>query len=109
MRTAQQIEQLVPITDRSAQRFPPLRPAQLDVARCFADAPVRSFAPGESIFNVGDRAVSAWFLLSGSAQLFGRDGLDQQIAMETLESGQFTGELHQLTAEAARPSASPRR
>jgi thioredoxin reductase (NADPH) len=97
MRTAQQIEQLVPITDRSAQRFPRLRQAQLDVVRRFADAPVRSFAPCESIFDVGDRAVSAWFLLSGSVQLFGRDGLDQQIAMETLDSGQFTGELHQLT------------
>jgi thioredoxin reductase (NADPH) len=97
MRTPEQIEEMVPLTDRSAQRFPRLREAQLDVVRRFAVAPVRNFAPREPIFNLGDRAISAWFLLSGTAELFGRDALDQQINIQTLESGQFTGELHQLS------------
>jgi thioredoxin reductase (NADPH) len=97
VRTLQQIEAMVPISDRSAQRFPRLREAQLDVVRRFAEAHERHFAPGECIFNVGERAVPTWFLLSGSAEISGRDGLNEPIALRTLESGHFTGELHQLT------------
>src|SRR6202044_1740087 len=37
------------------------------------------------------------FLLEGSAEVFGRDGLDQEVTLHQLESGHFTGELHQLT------------
>jgi thioredoxin reductase (NADPH) len=96
MRTAEQIEAMVPASDRSAQRFPKLREAQLAVVKRFTDAEARSFAPGESIFEVGDKGVPAWFLLEGSANVFGRDGLDQELAIRELESGQFTGELHQL-------------
>ena len=97
MRTPQQLEEIVPISDRSAQRFPRLREAQLEVVRRFAEAHERTFAPGESIFNVGERGVSAWFLLRGSAEISGRDGLNQPIELQSLESGHFTGELHQLT------------
>src|SRR3974390_1958817 len=97
MRTPQELEQLVPIADRSAQRFPRLREAQMEVVKRFAAAAVRDFAPGESVYNVGDRAVPSWFLVSGTIQLFGRDGLNQQIDIQRLESGHFTGELHQLT------------
>jgi thioredoxin reductase (NADPH) len=97
VRTPQQLEEIVPISDRSAQRFPRLREAQLDVVRRFAEAHERTFAPGESIYNVGERGVSAWFLLRGSAEISGRDGLNQPIELQSLESGHFTGELHQLT------------
>ena len=97
MRTAQQVDEMVPIGDRSAQRFPKLRKAQLDVVRRFAEAHERNFAAGESIFQVGDRGVSSWFLLAGSADIAGRDGLNQPIDLQRLESGHFTGELHQLT------------
>jgi thioredoxin reductase (NADPH) len=88
---------MVPVSDRSAQRFPRLRAAQLDVVRRFAAAHERHFAPAETIFEVGERAVPTWFLVSGSAEISGRDGLNQPIALQALESGQFTGELHQLT------------
>jgi len=97
VRTPRQIEEIVPVSDRNAQRFPRLQGAQLDVVRRFAEAHERHFAPGESIFSVGERAVPTWFLLSGSAQISGRDGLNQQIDLHRLENGQFTGELHQLT------------
>ena len=99
VRTPQQIEEMVPISDRSAQRFPRLRETQLDVVRRFAEAHERHFAPGESMFEVGERAVPTWFLLHGSAEISGRDGLDQQIQLQTLANGQFTGELHQLTGK----------
>jgi thioredoxin reductase (NADPH) len=96
MRTQEQIEAMVPVGDRSAQRFPRLRDAQLDIVKRFADAEARSFSPGEPIFQMGERGVPARFLLEGSAELFGRAGLDEEIALRELESGQFTGELHQL-------------
>src|SRR6476619_3912988 len=70
MRTPEQIEAMVPISDRSAQRFPRLREAQLDVVKRFADTEARSFSPGEPIFEVGDKGVPAWFLLEGTAELF---------------------------------------
>src|SRR3984885_3636233 len=97
MRTPEQIEVMVPPSDRSAQRFPRLRKEQLEVVQRFANAEPRRFSPRESIYQVGERGVPAWFLLEGSAELFGRDGLDQEIALQQIESGQFTGELHQLT------------
>ena len=96
MRTPEQIEAMVPISDRSAQRFPRLRETQLELVRRFANAEARRFAPGEKIYEVGDRGVPAWFLLDGTADLFGRDGLDQEIALQELDTGHFTGELHQL-------------
>jgi len=88
---------MVPIDQRGAQRFPRLREAQLEVVRRFAETHERNFAPGETLYDVGQRAVATWFLLRGSAQITGRDGVNQPIELQRLESGQFTGELHQLT------------
>jgi len=101
MRTPHEIEAMVPPGDRSAQRYPRLRDAQLEVVARFAEARPRDFAPGERIYAVGDRAVPSWFLLKGSIEVFGRDGLDQQTSLQTLQSGQFTGELNQLTGSPA--------
>jgi len=97
MRSAQQVEAMVPSQDRSAQRFPRLTEAQLEVVKRFAKVPAREFAPGESLFAVGERSVPAWFLTRGSVEIFGRDGLEQEAALQVLQSGQFTGELYQLT------------
>jgi thioredoxin reductase (NADPH) len=101
MRTPQQIEALVPVSDRSAQRFPRLRPEQLTVVKRFAEEPARRFAPDESIFQVGHHGVSTWFLLEGPVELFSRDGFDDETSLRVLASGQFTGELNEL---ANRPS-----
>jgi thioredoxin reductase (NADPH) len=97
MRTPQQIESMVPAADRSAQRFPRLTDAQLEVVKRFADTEARTFSPGESMFQMGDRGVPAWFLLEGTVQLVGRVGVEQETTLHELESGQFTGELHQLS------------
>lgn len=99
MRTPDQIEALIPTSDRIAQRFPTLRPAQLDIVRRFATREVVNFAPGESIFQVGEHSAPAWFLIEGSASLFSRDGFDEVIPLRELEAGQFTGELHQLAGK----------
>ena len=97
MRTPEQIEAMVPIADRSAQRYPQLRDAQLDLVRRFTEAEPRSLSPNESLFDVGDHAIPAWFVLEGTVDLFGRDETDRQTVERKLERGQFTGELHQLT------------
>ena len=101
MRTPEQIEAIAPAADRSAQRFPRLREAQLAIVKRFAHDPARTFAPGEALFRDGEHCVPTWFLLSGSAELFSRDGLDEETSLRQLESGQFTGELNEL---ADRPS-----
>ena len=96
MRTQEQIEAMVPASDRSAQRFPRLREAQLDVVRRFAATEPRRLSPGALIFDVGERGVPTWFVLEGSADLFSRDALNKEIPLWKLERGDFTGELHQL-------------
>jgi thioredoxin reductase (NADPH) len=97
MRTPQEIEAIVPASDRSAQRFPKLTETQLETVKRFTDQPARSFGPGQFLFQVGDRSVPAWFLLQGTVELFGNDALEGHTVLRTLESGHFTGELHQLT------------
>jgi thioredoxin reductase (NADPH) len=101
MRTPEQIEAIAPIADRSAQRYPALREAQLEVVKRFAGIQERAFSPGELLFDVGQRDVPVWFVLQGSTDCFGRDGLDREMSFRQLERGQFTGELNQL---ANRPS-----
>jgi thioredoxin reductase (NADPH) len=96
MRTAEQIEAIAPAADRSAQRFPLLSEAQLATVRRFADAEPRTFAPGQWLYETGERGVPAWFLLEGTTEIYGRIGSDEEIELRTLEAGQFTGELHQL-------------
>jgi thioredoxin reductase (NADPH) len=101
MRTPQQIESMFPVADRSAQRFPQLNALQLQTVKRFVRAEERAFAPEEVLFDVGQSDVPAWFLTDGTATMFGRDGFDQESQLRALESGQFTGELHQL---ASRPT-----
>jgi thioredoxin reductase (NADPH) len=97
MTTPEQIEATPPVSDRSAQRFPRLREAQLEVVKRFADSQPHAFSPAEFLYQVGDRGVPTWFVLEGSAEVFARDGLDQQTSIRHLERGDFTGELHQLS------------
>jgi thioredoxin reductase (NADPH) len=105
VKTIEKINSLAPPQERSAQRFPRLRDKQLNVVTRVAEAEPRRFAPGEVMYRAGDRAVPAWFLIEGSADLFGRDGLDQKIPIRGLSAGQFTGELHQLGDRPALASA----
>ncbi|HEX4181956.1 MAG TPA: FAD-dependent oxidoreductase, partial [Caulobacteraceae bacterium] len=105
MRTQEQVEALVPVSDRSAQRFPRLRDAQLAIVKRFAEAEPRSFAPDESMYEVGDRGTPSWFILEGSARVFGRDGLDAETPLREPEVGEFTGELYILAGGPSLASA----
>jgi thioredoxin reductase (NADPH) len=84
------------IDTRRHQIFPVLVPAQIDVARRFASGPAREFAPGELVYDVGERHVPAWLVLKGTIEAARRDGLKHELPITTHAAGQITGELSQL-------------
>ena len=89
------------VETRRHQMFPVLDMAQIETAKRFASGEARSFAPGEVVFDVGERSAPAWLVLEGSIEVVGRDGLDHEVAITSHGAGQISGELSQLTGRAA--------
>ena len=89
------------VETRRHQMFPVLDMAQIETAKRFASGEARSFAPGEVVFEVGERSAPAWLVLEGSIEVVGRDGLDHEVAITSHRAGQISGELSQLTGRAA--------
>jgi len=87
------------IDERRAQMFPTLTAAQMDVARRFASSEPHRFAPGELIYDVGQVAAPAWFILEGSIEVVRRDGLGREAPIVTETAGQFSGEVNQLRGQ----------
>ncbi len=97
---------------RREQIFPVLDNAQIETAKRFASGPSREFAPGEIVFDVGERHAPAWLVLKGSIDVVRRDGLNHEAAITSLGPGQFSGEVSQLAGAAIarlRPRWSRRR
>ena len=69
------------VENRRDQIFPVLDAAQMETARRFASGPPRTFAPGETIFNVGERHAPAWLVLKGEIEIMRRDGLNREAAI----------------------------
>ena len=86
---------------REHQMFPALDPQQIATARRFADDEPRYFLPGEMIFNVGERHAPAWLVLEGSIEVLRQDGLSSSVPVTRHTTGQFSGEVSQLSG---RPS-----
>jgi len=84
------------VETRAHQLFPVLDAGQIETAKRFASGPARDFAPGEIVFDVGERHAPAWLVLKGSIDLVRRDGLDREAAITTHHAGQFSGEVSQL-------------
>ena len=80
--------------------FPVLDAGQIDTAKRFASGPAREFAPGEIVYDVGERNVPAWLVLKGSIDVVRRDGLNHEAAITSLGPGQFSGEVSQLAGAA---------
>ena len=97
------------IETRQAQMFPMLDAGQIETARRFASGPARTFAPGELVYDVGERDVPAWLLLEGAIELTRHDGLGHEEALAVETAGQFTGEVSQLAGRGtlARAQAGP--
>ena len=109
---------LQPETHHDAYRDP--RSPDVSRARCGPDrdrasvspaAPARNFAPGELVFEVGERHAPSWLVLKGSIDVVRRDGLDREAAITRLGRGQFSGEVNQLAGprNARRGSRRPAR
>jgi thioredoxin reductase (NADPH) len=94
------------IKTRGHQLFPVLDATQIDTAKHFASGPKRKFAPGEIVYNAGERDVPTWLVLKGSIAVVRRDGLNHETAITTLGPGQFSGEVSQLAGAATLASAS---
>jgi thioredoxin reductase (NADPH) len=94
---------------RRHQLFPVLDNAQIEMAKRFASGEARRFAPGEVLFDVGERNAPAWLVLDGSIAVVRRDGLDHEAAITTHQVGQISGEVSQLAGRAslARGRAGP--
>ena len=91
---------------REHQMFPVLDAAQIATARRFASGAERRFAPGESIYAIGEQGVPAWLVLEGTINVMRRDGLSHEAAITTHRAGQLSGEVNQL---AGRPAIRVRR
>src|SRR5262245_24889615 len=88
------------IKTRGHQLFPVLDGTQIDTAKHFASGPEREFAPGEIVYNAGERNVPTWRVLKGAMAAICRDGLNHETALTTLGPGQFSGEVNQLAGAA---------
>ena len=84
------------IETRREQIFPVLDAAQIETAKRFASGPARTFAPGEVVFDVGERNAPAWLVLKGSIDVVRRDGLKRETPITTHHAGQISGEVSQL-------------
>jgi len=84
------------IDTRGGQLFPVLDAAQIEMAKRFASGEPRRFAPGEIVYNVGERSAPAWLVLDGTIEVVHRDGLNHEAAITTHRPGQITGEVNQI-------------
>lgn len=84
------------IETRGHQLFPVLDAGQIETAKRFASGAARDFAPGEIVFDVGQRRAPAWLVLKGSINVVRRDGLNREAAITSYGVGQFSGEVSQL-------------
>jgi thioredoxin reductase (NADPH) len=89
------------IETRAHQLFPVLDQAQIETAKRFASGPAQDFAPGEIVFDVGERNTPIWLVLKGSIEVMRRDGLKRESAITSLKFGQFSGEVSQLAGQGA--------
>ncbi|MBJ3777121.1 FAD-dependent oxidoreductase [Acuticoccus mangrovi] len=90
---------------RRAQLFPTLSATQLESARRFASGAERSFAPGERVYDIGERNVPAWLVLKGSIIASQQGGTGREAVIVVHGPGQMSGETAQLSGRAGLTSA----
>lgn len=89
------------IETRRDQVFPVLTPAQVAAARRFAAGEPKVFAPGETLFAVGERNAPAFLVLSGRIEVIRRDGAGHETPITAHGPGQISGETSQLGSGAS--------
>ena len=86
---------------REPQMFPVLNAVQLATAKRFASGPEKHFAPGESVYAIGEQGAPAWLVLEGAIDVVRRDGLSNEAPVTTHRAGQLSGEVNQLAGRPA--------
>jgi thioredoxin reductase (NADPH) len=81
--------------------FPTLSCVQIETARRYASGPVQDFAPGDIMFDIGQRDAPMWLVLKGSIDVVRRDGMGHESYIASESAGQFSGEVSQLAGRAA--------
>ena len=89
------------LSTREHQAFPVLSAAQIETARRFASGPEKHFAPGESVYAIGEQGVPAWLVLEGAIDVTRRDGLNHEAPVTSHRAGQLSGEVNQLAGRPA--------
>jgi thioredoxin reductase (NADPH) len=89
------------LSTREHQAFPVLNAAQIETARRFASGPEKHFAPGESVYAIGEQGVPAWLVLEGAIDVTRRDGLNHEAPVTSHRAGQLSGEVNQLAGRPA--------
>jgi thioredoxin reductase (NADPH) len=84
------------IETRFDQMFPTLDAGQVETAKRFASGPPREFAPGEIVFDIGERHAPAWLVLKGAIDVVRSNALGREKPITTHHAGQFSGEVSQL-------------
>lgn len=85
---------------RKEQLYPTMTASQLNAARRFAGGPERSFAPHERVYDVGQRDVPAWLVLTGSIESGRQGGIGNETLIVVHGPGQMSGEISQLSGRA---------
>jgi thioredoxin reductase (NADPH) len=88
---------------RRDQRFPTLKPEELDRLRRFGQP--RAFATGEALVEVGQTGQGLTLIVSGEVAITQRDELGHVRPVVTHGPGSFMGELGQLTGRPALTAA----
>src|ERR1700722_5978856 len=83
------------IGTRRDPMFPVLSAPQIETARRFASGEAQRFAPGELVFDVGQRQAPAWVGLGGGIEVIRRDGRGREEPIVTEGVGQFSGDINQ--------------
>jgi thioredoxin reductase (NADPH) len=84
------------IDTQREQMFPVLTAAQIRAAEQFSSGAARRFVADEVVFDVGQCDVPAWLVLSGTLQIWQRDGRGREVPITVEHTGQFSGEVNQL-------------
>jgi thioredoxin reductase (NADPH) len=84
------------IETRRSQVFPELNATQIETATRFASGQPRHFAPGATVYDVGERHAPSWLVLEGTIEVVRRDGLGHEPTITTGGPGHITGEMNQL-------------
>jgi thioredoxin reductase (NADPH) len=87
-----------PSNEQHRQMFPALTAAQ--IAELAPLGTERTFAPGEMVWNIGDRSTDFYVVLAGTLEIVSRDAFGEETVIASHTAGRFSGETTMLSGRA---------